>query len=183
MTSSPYLYPIIEKWVFSGGLLQATVDGIRACGNFRRESGAFWLGTRTNLTRIAAVVFPNGAGVIEAPGFWRVSADVFGTVTRWAVPRGLCLLGLVHAHIGRGAPFLSWTDRIYGVRVPGVLSIVIPNGGRNANHLNWGWYVFDNGDYRKLSTSELRQKVTIDPSLQFAACFADQNEVRPRRAK
>jgi len=183
MTSCKFSYPMIENWVFAAGLLQATLGGVRVGGQFRKESGAFWLGIREPAARVSAVVFPRGPGVKEAPGFWRVSPEVFGAVARWAVPLGLCLLGVVHTHVGNTAPFLSWTDRRFGVRVPGVLAIVLLKGGKDGNHLNWGWYLFDHDEYRELSGSELRRRLIIDSTMDFATLCADEYDVRPERVK
>lgn len=183
MTSPHYRYPTVRGWVVAEALLRATLDGLRKAGAFRRESGAFWLGSREAEARVSAVVFPRGPGVKEAPGLWRVSPEVFGAITRWAVPLRLCLLAVVHTHIGGGDPFLSWTDRTFGVRVPGVLAVVIPRGGKDPEYLHWGWYVFDKDDYRQLSNSEITERVRIDSRNHFEACFADEVNVRPLRVE
>jgi hypothetical protein len=87
-----------------------------------------WIGTVPGTKagdRIDGVVLLRGKGVREHPNYWQVSADVFAVVTRWATTRGLCLLALVHTHVSGGPPLLSWTDRHCGIRIPGVLAIVI----------------------------------------------------------
>src|SRR5439155_14472842 len=104
---------------------------------------------------------PSGVGVEERPDQWRVAPEVFGTVSRWAKPRGLTLLGIAHTH-GRGVPArLSWVDRARSVQVPGILAVVIGNGGEDRNPLEWGWYVYEGCDYRVLSRVELATRVEI----------------------
>jgi proteasome lid subunit RPN8/RPN11 len=86
-----------------------------------------------------------------------VSPEVFGVVTRWAKPQGLCLLGVVHTHLHGVPPRLSRADREYSVQVPAMLAVVIGEGGHERDHHNWGWYLYENNDYRQLLTQEIRQ--------------------------
>jgi hypothetical protein len=172
-------YPPIDQWVVSERVFQCTLEGVWPAGRCGRESGAFWLGRREKTSQISAVVLPRGAGVEERPNCWRVSPEVFGAITRWATPQGLCLLAVVHTHV-RGVPaFLSWTDRNFGVRVPGVLAIVIGGGGDEYDYHNWGWYVFEGDDYRRFSQSEIGERLKVDGSGDFKRGTADANGVRP----
>lgn len=177
------IYPAIEEWSVGEGLLHDTVDGVRIAGRFGRESGAFWLGRRKSEARVSELVFPRGAGVDEAPGLWKVSPEVFGAVTRWATPRSLCLLAVVHTHVGSAPPLLSWTDRNFGVRVPDVLAIVIPKGGNELNYRRWGWYVFEKDDYRQFSRSEMVKRLRLDQSEEFGSWQADESAVQPLRMR
>src|SRR2546425_5628601 len=107
--SSPY--PEIKEWIVSGAVKRATLDGVRPSGHRGNESGAFWLGEREARALVTAVVLPQGKGVEESPGQWRVTPEVFGAITRWAKPRRLALLGIAHTH-PRGVPAkLTWPDR------------------------------------------------------------------------
>ena len=174
-------YHAVESWVIADGILRRTLDAVRPIGRSGREAGAFWLGTRDPTARIHAVVLPHGVGVEEHHGRWVVSPEVFGVVTRWAKPRKLCLLGVAHTHV-RGVPaVLSWSDRNLGVRFPNMLAVIIGNGGDDSDHLYWGWYVFENGDYRPLATHEVRERVRIDPESQIEAWTADANGVQQVR--
>lgn len=166
-------YPTIERWVFAEGALQETVGGIRAIGQSEREAGAFWLGKRQQTAQVSCAVLPHGIGVEESWGKWVVSAEVFGVITRWAKPRDLCLLGVVHSHIRGVPPILSWTDRRLGVRVPGLIAAVIGNAGEDADHLKWSWYVFEDDEYRRLTRAEVRSRIRIDSSSQFQVWVAD----------
>jgi len=123
-----------------------------------REAGALWLGVREDVARTAAVVFLNGEGVEASRGRWKVSPEVFGVVTRWAKPRGLCLLGVVHTHLHGVPARLSRADREHNVQVPGVLAVVIGEGGWDEDHTIWGWYVYENQDYRPILVGELKEK-------------------------
>lgn len=152
-------YPTIKEWVVSDAARRVTLDGVRPAGRKAKESGAFWLGVRKDTARVTVVVLPKGSGVEESIGHWRVSPEVFGEISRWAKPRGLTLLGIAHTHV-RGVPVrLSWSDRHRSVCVPGILSVVIGNGGEDEDPFSWGWYVYEADDYRELLRPELTQRV------------------------
>lgn len=171
------LYPDIERWVIPGAAMAATLTGVRPSGRRGNESGAFWLGARAAVSRVSAVVLPQGDGVEEGPGQWRVTPEVFGTISRWAKPRGLTLLGIAHTHVRGVPPKLSWADRHRSVRVPGILAIVIGRGGQDANHRDWGWYVFEKDDYRELALSELAGRVEIAVENRVDVVGADADSV------
>jgi hypothetical protein len=174
-------YEAIENWVVAEGIVRKTLDSVRPTGQAGREAGAFWLGSREPTAHIHAVILPHGIGVEEHRGRWTVSPEVFGVVTRWAKPRNLCLLGVAHTHV-RGVPHvLSWTDRNLGVRFPDMLAAIIGNGGDDSDYLDWGWYVFEDGDYRPLSHDEVRKRIRIDPTGQFEAWNADASGVQRLR--
>lgn len=174
--------PGIDQWVIAEGVVRRTLDAVRPTGRAGREAGAFWLGSREPTAHIHAVVLPHGIGVEEHRGRWTVSPEVFGVVTRWAKPRNLCLLGVAHTHVRGVPPVLSWSDRNLGVRFPDMLAAIIGNGGDDSDHREWGWYVFEGGDYRSLTRHELRERITIDPAGQFEAWSADANCVQQLRA-
>jgi hypothetical protein len=56
---------------------------------------------------------------------------------------------------------LSSLDRVGGIRVPGLLSVVLGDGARDARPQSWGWYVFDRGDFRSLKPVELETRITL----------------------
>ncbi len=174
-------YQAVENWAIAEGILRRTLEAVRPIGRSGREAGAFWLGTRESTARIHAVVLPHGVGVDEQRGRWTVSPEVFGVVTRWAKPRGLCLLGGAHIHLRGVPPVLSWSDRNLGVRFPDMLAVIIGNGGDDSDHLDWGWHVFEDGDYRSLANHEVRERVRIDREGQFEAWTADASGVQQWR--
>jgi hypothetical protein len=166
-------YQPVENWVVAQGVLRRTLDAVRPIGRSGREAGAFWLGRRGPTAHIYTVVLPHGIGVEEHSGRWTVAPEVFGVVTRWAKPRNLCLLGVAHTHLRGVPPVLSWSDRNLGVRFPDMLAAIIGNGGDDSDHLDWGWYVFEDGDYRSLAHHEVRERIRIDPADQFEVWTAD----------
>lgn len=158
---------------------RATLVGVRPAGREARESGAFWLGARADVAPVTVVILPSGRGVEESIGHWRVSPEVFGEISRWAKPQGLTLLGIAHSHL-RGVPArLSWSDRHRSVCVPGILSVVIGNGGEDDDHYTWGWYVYDGDDYRELLRPELTQRVRCNSADPVEILRADSEGVWP----
>jgi hypothetical protein len=151
-------YPPITRWLVPSALLPMTVRGLQDTGQRVRESGALWLGERATTARITAVVFPHGNGVEEGPSRWKVSPEVFGTVTRWGKPRGLCLLAVVHTHLHGIPARLSRADREYSVQIPDMLAVVIGEGGAELDARRWGWYLYDKHDYRQLLARELDER-------------------------
>src|SRR5712671_2632479 len=133
------------------------------------------------MTHICSVVLPHGIGVEEHRGRWAVSPEVFGAITRWAKPRSLSLLAVAHTHVRGVPPVLSWSDRNLGVRVPGMLAVIIGNGGDDSDHLKWGWYVFEDGDYRPLSVHEVGERIRIDQKGEFDSWIADASGVQALR--
>jgi hypothetical protein len=165
------LYPPIASWIVPNDAMSATLSAVVEEGQGVRESGALWLGRRSEISRVTAVVFPRGKGVNATAGRWKVSPEVFGAVTRWAKPLGLCLLGVVHTHLPGIPARLSRADREYSVQVPGILAVVIGEGGSDRDHLSWGWYVYEGTDYRRLQEQELAQRLEMNPKLEEDLCF------------
>jgi proteasome lid subunit RPN8/RPN11 len=121
------------------------------------------MGRRSGVATVEAVVMPRPPGVEERPDRWRVSADVYGVIAQWAMPRGLQLLGWVHTH-GQGVPaWLSHADRTRSIQAPGVLAVVIGSGGDDEDPARWGWYVYEDGDYRDLEDRERINRVELCP--------------------
>lgn len=128
---------------------------------------------------MTAVVLPKGKGIEESPGQWRVSPEVFGTISRWAGPRGVTLLGTAHTHARGVPPRLSWIDRHGGVRVPGILAVVIGNGGEDDDHFAWGWYVYEADDFRQLLRPELARRIERNSREHVEIWRADSQGVWP----
>jgi hypothetical protein len=157
------LYPTIERWLIPERALLATLAGVGPPGRLGNESGAFWLGDRGATAVVRAVILPSGRGVIESPDRWEVSPEVFGAISRFAQPRKLTLLGIAHTH-GRGVGTgLSWADRYRSVQVPGILAVVIGEGGADHDHGRWGWYVYEDSDYRELPLPERAKRIEVNP--------------------
>lgn len=176
MTRRPY--PAIQHWLIPRLVLEETRKGLQKRGQNVRESGALWFGDRGDAARVLAVVFPRGKGVEERADKWKVTPEVFGTLTRWAKPQNLSLLAVVHTHLNGVPPRLSRADREYSVQVPGILSVVIGEGGTEISHQNWGWYLYEKGDYRFLTAQDLNVRLILDADHFFQICEADADAVR-----
>jgi hypothetical protein len=59
-----------------------------------------------------------------------------------------------------------------------MLAVVIGNGGDDSDHVKWGWYVFEDGDYRQLSQHEIGKRIRIDAVREFETWSADANGVQ-----
>ena len=172
-------YPAIRQWFIPGSLLVATRKGVQEGGQSVRESGALWLGDRGDGTaRVSAVVFPRGKGIEERAGRWKVTPEVFGVVTRWAKPQNLSLLAIVHTHLHGVPPRLSRADHEYSVQVPGILAVVIGEGGAESDHGKWGWYLYERGNYRHLTSQDLNGHLIVDADHFFQICEADADALR-----
>ena len=171
-------YPAIDAWVFPKAALKATVAAVRPSGQLGRESGVFWIGERTSTSRVTHVVHPRGLGVGEHPGQWQVSPEVFGIISRWAKERAKSLLGVAHIHGPGVPPRLSRPDRKQSVQAPGVLSVVIGNGGDDKDLHDWGWYVYETDDYRQMPLRELDQRIRVDEEGTISIWRADLHGMR-----
>jgi len=164
------IYVPIGRWAGAARVFSLTTENVRRAGRDGKESGILWLGKRDATAKIIATAFPSGTGVEESPGHWRISPEVFGTVSRWAAPRNLCLLGVAHIHLPGVPARLSRTDRDCGVQIPGILEVIIGDGGEELDYRKWSWYVFEHGDYQKMSISELGDRVSVNHSIDFEHC-------------
>jgi hypothetical protein len=56
-----------------------------------------------------------------------------------------------------------------------MLAIVIGEGGYEGDHFNWGWYVYENKDYRQLLANELTQRFVMheDEHIELRRADAD----------
>jgi hypothetical protein len=171
------LYPRIGKWVIPRSAFVATLRGVRSAGVCGKESGAFWLGQRDRTSVVQAVVLPLGVGVTEHSYYWNVDAEVFGSVTDWAKPRGLCLLAIAHTHMPGVPAVFSWADHNQIVQVDGMLGLVIGNGGADEDYQIWGWYLHERSQYRKLLRPELQRRLRVDNRSRIAVVRADARSV------
>lgn len=171
-------YPPIARWVVPASALDATMTAVRDGAGRGVESGVFWMGERSDPAIVRVVLRPRGRGVEERPDQWRVSADVYGVISRWAVPRGMSLLGWIHTH-RRGIPArLSEADRTRSIRAPGVLAVVIGAGGSEEDPDRWGWYVHESGDYRSVKGQERIDRIDSDGELAVECWRASLDGVR-----
>jgi hypothetical protein len=166
-------FPVIERWRLPRSACERTRDTVIPAGLRGNESGVFWIGQRSAVSSISAVVFPSGPGVIETPGRWSVGAEVYAAAAVWAKPRRLSLLAVIHTHLSGIPPRMSYTDQTRGLRVQGALAIIIGGGGQESDLDAWGWYVYDGDGYRELGERERRERVElIDADIEFATIAA-----------
>ena len=166
-------FPPIERWRLPRAACERTRQAVLPAGHRGNESGVFWVGRRHMTSMISAVVFPTGPGVVEAPGRWSVTPEVYAAVASWAKPRGLSLLAVVHTHVERVPPRLSRTDRTQGLKVPGALAVIIGRGGHERDVDAWGWFVYGDGDYRALGSAERAERLElVDGTIDFVTITA-----------
>jgi hypothetical protein len=120
-----------------------------------------WLGDRNSTARVTAVALPHGPGVVEKPGFWQMSTEVYGQVGEWASRRSVVLLALVHSHRVKGGNYLSELDQFASVHVPDFLSIVVGGFGSDSSPSLWGYHVFEGTSFKRLTTTEVAQRLVF----------------------
>ena len=59
-----------------------------------------------------------------------------------------------------------------------MLAIVIGNGGEDSDHLKWGWYVFEEVDYRQLSQCEIGERIRSGGKRKFEVWIANGSGVK-----
>lgn len=172
MGSSPYT--AIERWRLPQLAVAATLASVVGAGHRGDEAGVFWLGERSRVSTVRAVVSLRGRGVLESPGLWTVSSEVYGVVSRLGREHGLTLLGTAHTH-GRGMRVgLSYTDRRDGVRVPDFLAVVIGNGGADRDPRAWSFNVFEKRDFRELRPADFQAHILeVDEQVDLWRANAD----------
>jgi hypothetical protein len=171
------LYPEIEKWAVPQAALAKTVAAVLPTGLAGRETGVFWLGERSTIATVSALVMPSGQGVEEHPEQWKVSPAVYGAISLWAKPKHLALLAIAHIHLPGVPVALSWADRNLSVQVPGILAIVIGNGGADRDHSQWSWNVYNRNEYRKMTPPQLGDRIDITPNGRLSTWRADASGV------
>ncbi len=144
-------FPPIERWRLPRAACERTRQAVLPAGHRGNESGVFWVGRRR----------------------WSVTPEVYAAVASWAKPRGLSLLAVVHTHLERLPPHLSRTDRTQGLKVPDVLAVIIGCGGDEPDVDAWGWFVYDDGDYRPLDAAERAERLDlVDGTIDFVTITA-----------
>ncbi|MEK6274329.1 MAG: hypothetical protein AABM30_03235 [Actinomycetota bacterium] len=167
-------YPPIERWRLPEAACEQTRAAVKPAGRRGVESGVFWLGRRAGVSEITAVVHPIGEGVEETPFYWSVSPEVYAAVAAWANLRRLTLLAVAHIHLSAAQPRMSPTDRTQGLKVPDALAIILPRGGREPAVDAWGWFVYEDSDYRELESRERAGRVELCAGeVEFANVEAD----------
>jgi len=155
-------YPEIERWGIPRAAIAATLEEFQPATHPGVEAGVFWLGRRSTVAQVEAVVTPKGDGIHEYAGCWQVSYQAFGRISAWANGEGFSLLAVCHTHGGRSPALLSPRDRTHSIKAPGVLAAVVGRDGAEPDWMRWGWYEWRSGDYRLLSRLDRARRLTID---------------------
>ena len=129
-------------------LLSATV----AFGQHDLETGGFLLADEQDV--VQALALTGQLGVERNWGLFMVSGAVVEHVCEWAAQQNLRVASLVHTHKGHAR--MSRTDQHNGFRVDSFRSVIIPSFANPPSALSeWGWYVFDHGDWHVDQPGEL----------------------------
>jgi len=155
-----------------------TLRGLRRAGLNGSEGGALWLGHRESIAEVTAVALPHGPGVVENPGFWQMSTEVYAQLSDWASDRTFVLLALVHSHGPKGANYLSALDEFATVRVPDFLSIVVGGFGSDSEPKDWGYHVFEGSEFKRLTKIDVSQRLRFQRG-SVLSVEVDEHGVKP----
>jgi hypothetical protein len=144
-------YEPITSWSVPRGVGPATLRGVLRAARDQHEGGAFWLGRRAATSTVRTVVLLEGRGIVEEIGYWEVSPMVYGRISTWADNNDQTLLAVAHSHLGRSATAMSGLDRRGAVRVPDLLTIVIPAFGAITDLRRWGVHRYDGRQFVELA--------------------------------
>jgi hypothetical protein len=153
----------IDRFRLAAELLEATLDALRAEGQYRVESLVFWGGSlRDGHATVDHLFVPKGLGVLKHALQVRVNENVVAAICDYLDPPHLVLFGQVHTHIGEA--FHSPSDDRFSLDTPGYLSLVIPNAGRDdvSRWEDWAFFECEGGGrFRRIDTGERATRFTV----------------------
>lgn len=154
----PILIWRIPRSVLPDSFAEMKKDGLRG-----KEGIVLWLGHKINgQAEVTHLVSLRGKGITRSSANLRIDSSVVNDVTDLAIELGVILVGQIHSHGHGFGTNLSYSDRSYGVSVPGYLSVVAPDYALRPS-TRWshsGIFVYEKGaGYRRLSTSEVKQRI------------------------
>jgi hypothetical protein len=127
--------------VLPAGAVDPVLREIRHHGLADRETGALLLTGQSDMN-VLVVAVAGTTGIVRGPGLFTVSAVAYDRLFTFAEERSYRTRAMIHSH-PEGA-FLSRTDRLYSLRVPGFVSAVVPTyAAPPADPTAWGWWRFD----------------------------------------
>jgi hypothetical protein len=127
--------------VLPTGAVDPVLREIRSHGLADQETGALLLTGRSEMD-VLVVAVAGTAGIVRGPGLFRVSAVAYDRLFTFAEERSYRTRAMIHSHPAEA--FLSRTDRLYSLRVPGFVSAVVPTyAAPPADPASWGWWRFD----------------------------------------
>ncbi len=166
-------YPDINHWIIPDGLFRASLDELARDGKKGKEGMCLWLGSRGHdrNARFTHAGFFEPNSIKNGPAHIQIEPELMLDLHKKAEANGITLIGQIHSHPKIAGVNLSYTDRTYGISVPGYLSLVVPNFamGKHVSIENCGVHMFVRGrGYRQLTKNEVAQKIVVDPKLGFS---------------
>ncbi len=123
------------------GAVDPVLQEIRRHGLACRETGALLLTGQSDM-RVLGVAVAGPAGIVRGPGLFTVSAVAYDRLFTFAEERSYRVRAMIHSHPEDA--FLSRTDRLYSLRVPGFVSGVVPTyAAPPVDPASWGWWRFE----------------------------------------
>ncbi|GGN64825.1 hypothetical protein GCM10012285_67180 [Streptomyces kronopolitis] len=130
-----------RELVLPASAVDPVLEEIRRHGLADLETGALLLTGQSDM-HVLVVAVAGAAGIVRGPGLFAVSAVAYDQLFTFAEERSYRARAMVHSHPEEA--FLSRTDRVYSLRVPGFVSAVVPTyTAPPANPASWGWWRFE----------------------------------------
>ncbi|MBY8882718.1 Mov34/MPN/PAD-1 family protein [Actinacidiphila acidipaludis] len=134
-----------EMLILPTGALDPVVAAVEEHGLADRETGALLL-TKRSAPGVTVVAVTGQVGIERSSRRFVVSAAAYDRLFTYAEQRSYQVRAMIHSHPREA--FLSQTDRMYSLQVPGFVSAVIPNyASPPADPASWGWWRFE-GDWQ-----------------------------------
>ena len=151
------------NWTFPADLLSESIRIMRPHGAMGNEGLVLWFGSavgdRLDITHAVEVY---GSGFQTTPLHMQLSMRAMAALTDLADRLDRFLVGQIHSHPARMLE-LSDLDIDQGIRVPNYLSLVCPHYAQLdlADFHECGVHVFEQGNYRRLSFSEVTRRLRM----------------------
>lgn len=127
--------------ILPAGAVDPVLREIRHHGLADQETGALLL-TGPSDMNVLVVAVARTTGIVRGPGLFTVSAVAYDRLFSFAEERSYRTRAMIHSHPEEA--FLSRTDRLYSLRVPGFVSAVVPTyAAPPTDPASWGWWRFD----------------------------------------
>lgn len=161
MADKNRFFPSISRFVVSPSLLHETLRALQEEGQYSVESMVFWAGHLSHdAATITHLIVPKGPGVFKHPLQIRISDAVVAALFDVLDPPRLVLLAQVHTHLEEA--FHSAVDDHFSFDTPGLLSVVVPNGGAgtSSDWERWSFYEsLGRGDFTAISPTDLSNRL------------------------
>jgi hypothetical protein len=153
-----------SRWHIPRAAIQHSIAEMAIDGSCGCEGIAMWLGRfRDDTAIVTHVALLRGPGIKKMPYQIVISADLVNDLTDVTIELGLVLVGQIHSHGHLHGTHLSNTDKRYGIRYPGYLSVVAPNYAMDSSTeiSELRFHVFEAGVWRGLGAREAQDRVVI----------------------